>query len=419
MTWVPLLDGVSRERAHDLVANVVNDLTTWLEVGGPANRTEPGHLQGGGAGIALLFREYYRLRREDAFARLAAEAWGMSARHLATGVHSLHLFSGITGVAWAAAHVREEGADDDLEDVDALVENFLASDRVPCPPDLIGGLTGIGLYLVERVPRAAATRALTHLLDHLERASVRTHRGDRAWPAQLQYLPTDYDRSRFQDGGVPLGVAHGMTAIIVLLAKIIAAGVDVPRARMLFDEAVSFMLSTRYPPSHPHSFPAAHHDSLPIARSTFSWCWGDPGTTAALLNAGRRAGHAELEREMVMAARKATAVDPLSTGLRDESMCHGYAGVGHIFNRLFQATRDEQFRECGLKWFDVSLSRPQGLDGFGGLLYYHIVDDIKGLFPSPGLLTGSAGTALALISAIGTATPVWDMPFCVDIPHAS
>src|SRR5262249_14299323 len=98
-------------------------------------------------------------------------------------------------------------------------------------------------------------------------------------------------------------------------------------------------------------------------------------------------------------------------------LCHGAAGLGHLFNRLFQATGDEHLAEAARVWFRRTLDLRQpgrGIAGFEAgkgnahrrLLW---VDD-------PGLLQGAAGIALALLAAATPLEPGWDRLLLVPIP---
>ncbi|HEX8826294.1 MAG TPA: lanthionine synthetase LanC family protein, partial [Archangium sp.] len=90
-------------------------------------------------------------------------------------------------------------------------------------------------------------------------------------------------------------------------------------------------------------------------------------------------------------ARRAAARLPEQTRVTDAGLCHGAAGLGHLLNRVAQATGDEALAEAARRWLGraVELWRPSHEEG-------------------PGLLTGAAGTGLALLAAVGEAAPGWD-----------
>ena len=97
------------------------------------------------------------------------------------------------------------------------------------------------------------------------------------------------------------------------------------------------------------------------------------------------------------------------TQVTDAGLCHGAAGLGHLFNRLYQATDDETLAEAARFWFryTLELRRPgEGVAGFpswrsnrdGGMSWQ----------ADAGFLTGASGVALALLGAVTTLEPSWD-----------
>jgi hypothetical protein len=140
-----------------------------------------------------------------------------------------------------------------------------------------------------------------------------------------------------------------------------------------------------------------------------AWCYGDPGIAAALLVAARCCGEPAWEHAALRIARRVTRCDPERSGARDASLCHGTAGLGHMFNRFFQATGEPLFAEAARSWFaqTLALRRPdRGIGGFeawvpgpDGALHWE---------DTPGLLMGSAGVALALLAATTPVEPAWD-----------
>jgi hypothetical protein len=76
---------------------------------------------------------------------------------------------------------------------------------------------------------------------------------------------------------------------------------------------------------------------------------------------------ADWEREAIEIARRGAKREPETAGVKDAGVCHRAAGLGHIFNRVFQATGEGVFREAADYWFERTLAmrRPgQGIAGF-------------------------------------------------------
>src|SRR5262249_30350792 len=104
--------------------------------------------------------------------------------------------------------------------------------------------------------------------------------------------------------------------------------------------------------------------------SRVAWCYGDLGVSAALLRASRCVDEPRWEKEAIAIARKeATRFDD-TTGIRDAGLCHGTAGVAHIFNRMFQATGDVLLGDASRFWFERTLMMRQDGAGIAGYRVY-------------------------------------------------
>lgn len=80
-------------------------------------------------------------------------------------------------------------------------------------------------------------------------------------------------------------------------------------------------------------------------------------------------------------------------------LCDGAAGVAHLFNRLFQATGDAWLAQAARRWFAQVFEMQRHGSGIAG--YQSCLDasapGAGGWQTDPGLLTGTAGLALALL----------------------
>ena len=96
-------------------------------------------------------------------------------------------------------------------------------------------------------------------------------------------------------------------------------------------------------------------------------------------------------------------------GVRDACLCHGAAGLAHLFNRMYQATGDDVLRQAALQWYRHVLAQRRPGAGVGGFLGWGGASAGGPAWsPDPTLLTGAAGIGLALLAAACTDEPRWD-----------
>jgi len=413
-------------------------------------------LAGGLAGAALFFA--YRAGRgggpgaagdSDAAALLLERC----TEALATTPLAPDLYGGFSGVAWTAEHlygprfaaaseagwaaaapastppgtetpqtpeVPEDDAEDPLAEIDAALLRYLDRSPWTADYDLIRGLAGFGVYALERLPRPSAVACLTKIVDRLAETAEHGPQGT-TWHTAPELLP-DWQRAIFPRGYYNLGVAHGVPAVVAMLdATAAAAGrmgaagdpaaADLAeRARSLGEGSLRWLLAQQLPPGNASRFGATFSPENPPQRSRLAWCYGDPGIAAALLVTARARGDAALAQLAIELALEAGNRPAETAGVRDAGLCHGSAGLAHLFNRMYQETGEPRLAAVSRRWFERALDFRQPGQGLAGYRAFQVADDAvtESWRAEPGLLEGVAGIGLALLGGLGDFEPSWD-----------
>ena len=390
--WSPLLDERDAAAAWEAIDAVASDLL----------RAAPGSatLAAGDAGIALFFHYLSREKRQPA-----------PAPHLERAVAALQhqeldasLYTGFLGVAWTVEHLR--GQDQDLNQaVDEALLGFLDDDQWAYPFDLVAGLVGMGVYALERGPRGA--RILRRIVELLGRTAERRD-GRAAWRAALELLPGDQIAS--SSGYYNLGIAHGVGGVLAFLSFAKRAGSEV---EPLLGETKRWLAERRGPLG---GYPClVDVTDLSGKQLRSAWCHGDPGLAAAWLASARAGADGALEKEALRLARGLAGLSARELGVNDAGLCHGAAGLGHLFNRLFQTTREPLFAAEARHWFRAALELRRPGSGVGGFVAAGVAEgDAVRWESDPGFLTGAAGVGLALLAAAGSVEPAWDRALLVS-----
>jgi lantibiotic modifying enzyme len=360
---------------------IAAELTRRFQDASDAVDADTWSVASGRGGVALFFA-YYAAVRGDADASALAARLVEESLDLAAGNASPHqLYSGLAGVAWTLAHV--DGWLLDLGDSDpndalevALLDLISTGGPLPGGYDLVSGLTGIGVYALERLPRPRAVQLLQAVVERLADWDARSP----FWWSPNNELPWQV-RASFPSGAWNLGMAHGASGVIALLAKAHSAGVANARSRL--DRAVEWFLDQRLPPAAGSTFASLVAPGVGPHPSPLSWCYGDPGMAVALALAART--DAALETAEHAARRTLLAADVSE----DPFVCHGASGLAHIFNRMHQRSGSELLKTAALS----SLER--------------VLDSISLSAPSD-FLNGLAGIGLVLLAATTPNPPDWD-----------
>lgn len=410
--WRPLLDRGDAERAWTAIRDVAEALEH-------AACDDPG-LPDGSAGLAVFFAYLGAATGE--------ERWGESAhRFLDHAIDALAerplpppLHGGFTGIAWTLEHLDGllfEADEDDADDPigESLVELLERRPARRGEFDLITGLTGYGVYALEALPRPAARQCVKLVIERLAETGEEAE-GGFAWFTPPDLLP-EHQRESAPAGNFNLGLAHGVPAVVSFLAACAGAGVLPESRRPMLDGAVAWILAHKREAVSGWCFPSWVADGVAPFAARLAWCYGDPGVAAALLAAARHAGRADWEAEALDTARRAAARDFGHAGVLDAGLCHGSAGLGHLFNRMHQASGDPLLADAARAWFRRALDERKPGEGVGGFLTWAPEDpDVPRWMPVPGVLLGSAGVALALLGAVSSLEPAWDRSLAISIP---
>jgi hypothetical protein len=422
--WAPLITS----------ASVVSD--AWVAIEGVAHasvhddydqrrRRDEDH--------ALFYAYLAAARCDESWAVRATERLNATIDRAASEHPRLALYAGLCGLGWTVEHVPRlldaafpstpeddgESAGDHEEDVDlnADIDAAVVRELRQVTPgtwlrysdyDLISGLVGYGTYFLERWPLETAKAGVRLVIDHLAAIAERTDRGV-TWHTPPELLP-DWQRLQCPAGYYNLGVAHGMPGVIHFLSEAAAAGVEHDDVDHLLNGAVDWLVAQRRPAGSGSWF-SGWLASGQSRESRLTWCYGDLGILSVLFQVARRT-HREDLRRVASDLLDHCLVRPLEDcGIQDAELCHGAAGVAHIFNRLYQAEGDLRCRDAALAWFDRALAmRQPTTSAAGGFLAATRPDPTGPTIwePSAAFLDGAIGVALALLSAVTPIEPSWD-----------
>jgi class I lanthipeptide synthase len=424
--WRPLLSGEARDRTLAAVEEIAGALRALVAADG-LRGPESFSLADGHSGLALFFAYLHLALGRDEDADLSAALLERAIDAIGMSFATSSLYSGFPGVAWTAEHLQgrlfdPDGTDPGRDIADA-VAGLLRRAGAAQPSDvcfktrfdLINGWTGLGVYALERWPRAGARECLDGAVGRLVAGADRSPDGI-AWWTPPDLLP-DRARREFPAGYYNLGVAHGLPGAIGFLAGAAAAGSS-SEASALLPGAVRWLLRHRLPPGSRSAFPHSVGPHGEPRTTRLSWCYGDLGIAAALLAAARHTQQDAWEREALELARRAAARVTEAPEIKDACLCHGTAGVAHLFNRLFQASGDPALGDAARFWALRTLEVRQPGVGIAGFSAWRLDEQGReGWRDDPGLLNGAAGVGLALLAAATGLEPAWDRVMLTSIPQ--
>jgi lantibiotic biosynthesis protein len=417
--WRPILSRTAAQQALQAVDAIAESITSITALPGERDPS----LGKGQAGLALLYAWLARTGRMPQADVLAWQCLDEAIEAASTQAMNASLYGGFTGVAWAAELV-DRLLDPDAEDRgeavdDALLRLLSRADGWSAPYDLVVGVTGLGVYALQRYPRPAATQCLRLVVERLHECARHDEHGIYWWtpPAEIH----EESRKQYPSGRADLGVAHGVAGTIAFLGSVCGAGVERVTARPLLEGGVSWLMAHSVPTDVGPTFPVWVAPGLQPWPARCAWCYGDPGIAAALLMAARGVGDAEWQQAAVALACRAAERPASDTGVVNANFCHGAAGLAHLYNRMYQATGERTLGRAAVYWIERTLGYYRLARDAGGAWVQGNWDPAqRELWTWTGveLVDGAAGVALVLLAAATSVEPAWDRMFLVSAAEA-
>ncbi len=362
-------------------------------------------LMGGTIGIALYFLYYAKLMDKQEPYDIGLETLESVFESINNGFNYHTHAGGLAGIGSVIELLREDDlieldSNDTLGALDKHLYKMMMHEIKNKNYDFLHGAVGIGYYFIRRKSNKSYKIYLTDLIEELDKNSTKDEEGIR-WLSVL-------DKEK-KTKGFNLSLSHGLASIIVFLSKVYKEGIAKEKTLILLQGAVKYLINQKLDTSkHKSNFPSWVCEGEPSMYSRMAWCYGDLGIGIALWLAAENTTNEEWKNKAVEillhTTKRKTAKE---TGVVDAGLCHGTAGIAHIYNRMYNFTNRNEFKESAVYWFNKTLELNIYNDTLSGYKA-HRSEKYGGSYEDFGFLEGIAGIGLAFISAISNIEPVWD-----------
>jgi lantibiotic modifying enzyme len=363
-------------------------------------------LMGGKIGVALFYFYYAKLLGEDKYAdygvELISDVFDVINDDFTYHTHA----GGLAGIGWTVEHLAQNDFIDTdtneiLADLDPYLHKTMIYDIENQNYDFLHGAVGNGVYFLSRMTNEKSKDYLKELIDQMDKLSHKDEDGARKWLSTLNFEE--------ETKGYNLSLSHGIASIIVFLGKVLETGIYNEKVSILLNGAVQYLLKYKLDrEKFLSNFPSWISESDPLTASRLAWCYGDLGIGTALWQAAQSAGNKDWEKIAVDVLLDSTArKDIKENTVLDAGLCHGAAGIVHIYNRAYHYTGIDTFKELALYWAEHTLKFATFEDGYAGYKAWR-TEKYGGWTPEAGFLEGICGIGLAFISLISDIEPKWD-----------
>jgi hypothetical protein len=368
-------------------------------------------LLSGKTGIAIFWQYYSLYLNNDAnYTNIISKTFEEVFDGISEG-NNYHTFcNGIAGVGWAIEHfVQNKYMDNDSNEILEEIDPYLADKMIydlekENNYDFLHGAIGIGIYFLNHLLNLKSKEYLVQLIDVLGSQSIEENDGSLKWKSVV------LDINEQPIYVFNLSLSHGMASIVAFLAKAYSKDINRAKSKYLLEGVIKYLLKNRLDAKiYNSSFRSwIGENNEEINGSRLAWCYGDLGIAAAIYQAGvalNRQDWINIAIEVLL--RTSSRRDLLKETVIDAGLCHGTAGIAHIYNRMYLCTGIEKFKETSSFWMEETLNMAKFEDGLAGYKAWHGTENSDWV-NTYGILEGIAGIGLSFISAISNIEPIWD-----------
>jgi lantibiotic biosynthesis protein len=374
-------------------------------------------LLGGRSGMVLLFAYLSKLFPEKNLTGDLNNYLNDLCESLTSEELTHNLSGGVAGIAFVFQHLRNMNVLDtadalDFSEMDEFIKLAVDSDSKTGNWDPLHGMTGLGIYFLERNKETGERKYLEKIVDRLADMCANAD-GRRVWitPGNKNYN----DNYNF-------GLAHGMPGVLSFLARVYSRGIKQHEISEMIVSSLAFLLDHEYSDDPLYSFPAA----LPVFQGVkqnkslprLAWCYGDLSMANTLVHCGKALNRRDWYEKGISVAVKTTHRTLENSGCIDATFCHGTVGLAHQYHRLYQITGNRIFEKARDYWLNMTQEhfyKPgQEAGGYHAGVYSEKTGEFE-FVPKYGLLEGSMGIALVYLSILYDIKPGWDIIFMTDV----
>ncbi|KEO83493.1 lanthionine synthetase C family protein [Tumebacillus flagellatus] len=438
--WKPLADEQLRQKIEETVKNYVELLRDPSKLPSPTSgRFYPLSLGSGFPGLCLLFGELDRLEPEAGWDLVGHQMLlGVQQAIHQYGIPTLDLWGGNAGLlmgirALSRGGTRYQSMMESMnrfaaEQLPAFLDERMArmsSDLRPTDYDTMGGITGVGRYLLAFRDELMLQPVLESVLRYLIALS-----GDKELEGEQvpmwHILPHNHfleiEREQYKQGSFNLGVSHGMAAPMGLLALAKLHGVETAGQDAAIRRYAEWLIEQKREDEYGIYWPgrlakevlANGRGEGNVMPPNESWCYGGPSIARQLWFAGTALGETAW-RELAVEAALASYQRPFEkTGLHAPNFCHGIAGTAYMAQVMYAETGRELFAQARDQLVKRVLERFENEMEYGVYELTREPDGTQRKLSRPGLLDGLAGTLLVLTSMLAEEAPEWDAVFLLS-----
>ncbi len=203
-----------------------------------------------------------------------------------------------------------------------------------------GALIAGNYYLSRNTENDLVEKCLRELVFAIDKLKLVDYSGGYFWQSPI-----------FNDDRVYTGISHGSAMIINFLCGVHQKEIEPQLCEDLIRKACLFLQNIKGKDTHKAFYPNIIGEQL--GGIQLSFCYGDLGTSYALLRASQVLKDEELRQEILNDLHHLGQItDSVSASINDASIMYGAVGVANIFDRIAKLDRNTIFEAYANFWYE-------------------------------------------------------------------
>jgi lantibiotic modifying enzyme len=348
-------------------------------------------LMNGKMGLVLFFFHYSRAVGEKKYSDLAFSILEKSFIFERNNPHVCSFSSGVAGIGCVLEHLVNDNfieaeTNSLLSEIDTLLIQTIKHDINNLNTDFLYGCVGTGLYFLYRKNINNRSKILGELIDGLYNSSFKSGKGRIFWVNKI-------GESKFQNT-VDLGLAHGNPAVLVLLSKIFN-NIKSKEVEGLIQSSLNFIDGIKRSSNSGSLYGYKTRNNIDDGEmSRLAWCYGDLSVAISIWHAAHALNNESFKNKSIEIVRHSLGRTSFKDTLIDDfGICHGTAGVAHLYCKFYKYTKIKDFDFAAEFWIKKTIEGLNFQDSFTNSKNNVNVIQEDGTF-----LSGLSGIGLVLLS---------------------
>lgn len=357
------------------------------------------------------------------------------------GMVSTALFSGLSEIGYSIFNVYKRTGFYEkflntlnkliIEQINFMIGRYEIGNMEMTAYDSIYGFAGKGAYLLmfkeDEDVKKTLERICTLFINMTKEIEVNGHRLP-GWYIPREKLSTDDDKAIYPEGGLNLGLSHGISGPLTFMALALKDGIEVEGQRESIRKILDTLVKFSFKDERGNvywcgilSLQEYLKGESEIKKSKRqSWCYGSVGIGRAMYLAGIALEDNDIIKFSEDLMEGIAEMSVKDWGLNCAHICHGFGGVLAVMEAMYKDTKNIKYKLGIDKAVRVITENfdPNSLFGFYNYSVkdkttkkdsydYEYIDDYR-------FLSGSTGTILTLMTSIYPDKTWWMRHLLID-----